>query len=54
MVPFEGESILLGGDLNLYIDSKLDKLDIMSNKWDNPIHRKYIFSLIELFNLSNC
>ena len=54
MAPFEGESTLLGGDFNFYMDPKLDKLDSMSNKSDNPIYRKEILSLIEVFNLSDC
>ncbi len=54
MVPFEGESTLLGGDFNFYMDPKLDKLDSMSNKSDNPIYRNEILSLIEVFNLSDC
>ncbi len=36
------------------MDHKLDNLDIMSNKCDNPIYRKEIFSLIEVFDLSDC
>ncbi len=40
MVPFEGESTYF----NFYMHPKLDKLDIMSNKWDNPIYRKKHFS----------
>ncbi len=48
------KNTLLGGDLNLYIDPKLDKLENMSHKWDNPIYRKEIVSLNGRFNLSDC
>ncbi len=45
---------MLGGDFNFYMDPKLEKLDSMSNKSDNPIYRKEILSLIEVFNPSDC
>ncbi len=30
-MPYANENILLGGDLNFYLDLKLDKIDTMSN-----------------------
>ncbi len=35
VAPFMNENILLGGDINFYLNPKLDKLNIMSNKNDN-------------------
>ncbi len=37
LIPYANENILLGGDLNFYLDLKLDKIDTMSNKGDNII-----------------
>ncbi len=45
MSPFESESILLGGDLNVYLNPILDKLYVMSIKEHNPIYKKDILSL---------
>ena len=44
----------MGGDFNVYMNSKIDKLDTMSEKNANPEYRKEIISLIENFNLVDC
>ncbi len=45
LAPFANENIILGGDFNFYMDRKLDKIDNMSGKNDNPIYRKEIIAL---------
>ncbi len=51
---YENENILLGGDLNLHLNPKLDKIDSMSNKNDNIVYRKEMLSLLDSMNLSDC
>ncbi len=50
----EQHNLLIGGDLNLYLDPKLDKQDSLSNKNDRPEFRREIVSLIESFSLVDC
>ncbi len=40
LAPFENENIIIGGDFNIYLNPKLDKIESMSNKNDNPVYRK--------------
>ncbi len=49
---YENENILLGGDFNLNLNPKLDKIDSMSNKNDNIVYRKEMLSLLDSMNLS--
>ncbi len=44
--PFANENIILGGDFNFYMNPKLDKMDNMSGKNDDPIYRKEIIALL--------
>ena len=50
MIKYENESFLAGGDFNFYM-SKLDRIDSMSHKNDNPEYRKEIVSLMTSLNL---
>ncbi len=50
----QNENILLGGDFNLHLNPKLDKIDSMSNKNDNIVYRKEMLSLLDSMNLSDC
>ena len=50
---YEGENLLVGGDFNLYIDPKINKLDSMSNKNDNPTYRSDLISLLDSLNLED-
>ncbi len=52
--PFTNENILIGGDFNFCMDSKLDNMDSMSNRNDNPIYRKDICALLESMDLTDC
>ncbi len=54
LIPYANENILLGGDLNFYLDLKLDKRDTMFNKGDNIIYRKIIISMLDSLNLTDC
>ncbi len=54
LAPFMNENILLGGDFNFYLNPKLDKLDIMSNKNDNMVYRNEIQALLESMGLTDC
>ncbi len=51
---YQNENILLGGDFNLHLNPKLDKIDSMSNKNDNIVYRKEMLSLLDSMNLSDC
>ncbi len=44
--PFANENIILGVDFNFDMDPKLDKMDNMSGKNDDPIYRKEIIALL--------
>ena len=53
LIPYENQNLLVGGDFNFYLDPKLDKLDSMSNRHDNPIYRSEILSLLDFFYLND-
>ena len=53
ITPFQNENLILGGDFNLYLNLKLDKLDCMSNKGDNPVYRAEIQSMLETLDLND-
>ncbi len=46
LAPLETNNIILGRDLNIYLDPKLDKMNNKSNKNDNPFYRKEIYALM--------
>ncbi len=50
----EQDNLLIAGDLNLYLDPKLDKQDSISNKNDHSEFGREIVSLVESFNLLDC
>ena len=50
---FEGQTVLIGGDFNFYMDPQVDKLDSMSHQNDNPLYRKEIQSLLEAHELTD-
>ncbi len=50
---FDHENIILAGDLNFYIDPKLDKRESMTNKYDNNIYRLEIKPMLECFSLND-
>ncbi len=52
--PFTNENILIGGDFNFCMDSKLDRMDGMSKRNDNLIYRKEICALLESMDLTDC
>jgi exonuclease III len=54
LAPFMNDNIVLGGDFNFYTNPKLDKLDSMSNKNDNPFYRAEVKVLLESMNLTDC
>jgi exonuclease III len=54
LAPYANDNILLGGDFNFYKNPKLDKMDSMINKNDNPVYRNEICALLEAFTLSDC
>lgn len=54
LAEFENDSIIIGGDLNIYLDPKLDKHDSISNKNDHPQYRKEILAIMETFQLVDC
>ena len=44
---FEMENTIIGGDFNLYLNIKLDKLDSVPDTNDNPNYRNEIESFLE-------
>ena len=48
---FTLENTLIGGDFNLYLNQRLDKLDTMANTNDNPEYRNNILSFLESCDL---
>ncbi len=54
LATFDNENIIIGGDFNIYLNPKLDKIESMSNKNDNPVYRKNICSLMESMSLTDC
>ncbi len=50
---FENENIIMGGDLNFYIDPDLDKQKNMTGKDINPVFRQEIKALLETINLAD-
>ncbi len=53
LAPFETDNIILSGDLNIYLDPQLAKMDNMSNKNDNPFYRKEIHAVMEAICLTD-
>ena len=51
IVQFKMENTIIGGDFNLYLNPKLDKLDSMPDTNDNPSYRDNVKSFIETENL---
>jgi exonuclease III len=47
----EQENVILGGDFNLYLNPRLDKLDSMPDSSDNPDYRQEIISYLEVNNM---
>jgi exonuclease III len=50
---YEHHNIIIGGDFNIYFNPKLDKLDTMPNKNDNPVYRNEILSMIESMDIND-
>ncbi len=48
---FRLENIIIGGDFNLYLDPRLDKLDTMPDSHDNPEYRQDILLFLDTENL---
>ena len=48
---FTLENTIIGGDFNIHLNPRLDKLDSMSNTYDNQEYRDQINSLLETENL---
>ena len=53
LISYENEHMLIGGNFNLYLNPKLDKLDTMSNQHDNLVYRSEILSILESFELND-
>jgi len=51
ITTFQHQNIIIGGDLNFYMNPKLDKSDKITNKSDNTIYRNEIKSLMETMTL---
>ncbi len=51
VMKYENEILIIGGDFNLYVDKKLDKLDSMPDTNDNPNYRNELISLFEALNM---
>ncbi len=51
---FEHENIIIGEDLNSYIDPELDKPKNMTSKDNNPAFRLKMNALLERLNLADC
>ncbi len=45
------ENTIIGGDFNLYLNPRLDKLDTMPDSQYNPEYRQNILSFLEIENL---
>ena len=45
------EHVIFGGDFNIYLNPRLDKLDTMPDSHDNANYRKDIMSTLEPYNL---
>ena len=54
LATLDQENFILGGDLNIYLDPKLDKQNTMSNKSDHPKYRREFLSIMESFSLADC
>ena len=54
LTQFEGETLILGGDLNFYMNPILDKKDTMTTRHDNHTYRQNIISLMETHCLTDC
>lgn len=48
---FNQENVIIGGDFNLYLSQKLDKMDTTSLSNDNPNYRKEIESYLDSENM---
>ncbi len=48
---FKMENTIIGGDFNLYLNPRLDKLDTLPHSQDNPEYRQNILSFLETENL---
>ena len=48
---FEQENTIIGGDFNLYLNPRLDKLDTMTDTNDNPLYGDNVLSFLETENL---
>jgi len=53
LATLDQENFILGGDLNIYLNPKLDKLDTMSNKYDHPEYRREFLSIMDSFSLAD-
>ncbi len=45
--PFANENVILVRDFKFYMNTKLDKMDSMSNRFDNLVYRGEVKSLLE-------
>lgn len=50
---YQNHNIIIGGDFNLYLNPKLDKMDTMSNNNDNPVYRTETFSMLDTMELND-
>ena len=51
ILNFEETSLVIAGDLNIYLDPVLDKADDVSNKNDHPEYRNELLSVMENYDL---
>ena len=51
IMNFNREHTILGGDFNLYMNQRLDKLDTMPDTNDNAIYRQEILSFLDTNNM---
>ena len=51
IAKYENESLIMGGDYNLYIDIDLDRSETISTAGDNPEYRNRLLSLNETLNI---
>ncbi len=54
LAPFANENLILRGDLNFYLNPKLDNIDSMSLTFCNPVYTNEVKSSLELINLTDC